>query len=52
MKVPVEIDLSIDLAMHAAPALFLLVDYLFFSPPFSRAVRPIAVSTTTTVAYW
>jgi hypothetical protein len=52
MKVPVSIPLEIDLALHAAPAFFLLGDYLFFSPPFSKKMRPAAISACITVAYW
>lgn len=48
----VRIPLHIDLSLHAAPALFLLVDYLFFSPPFPSSIKPTAISATATIAYW
>ncbi|KDN40424.1 hypothetical protein K437DRAFT_258649 [Tilletiaria anomala UBC 951] len=51
IKVPVKIPIEIDLALHAAPSLFLLVDYLVFSPPFFKSMKPAAVSTTLTIAY-
>lgn len=48
----VRIPLTIDLSLHAAPALFLLVDYLFFSPPFPASIKPTFISASTTIAYW
>ncbi|UZJ57387.1 hypothetical protein CBS101457_006707 [Exobasidium rhododendri] len=47
----VRIPLLADLSMHAAPAIFLLVDYLVFSPPFPKSIRPTLISASVTISY-
>ncbi|CEH11875.1 Beta-2-glycoprotein I [Ceraceosorus bombacis] len=51
IKESIRLPLSADLAMHAAPAVFLLADFLLVSPPFPKKVRPAFVSGIATVAY-
>lgn len=47
----IRLPLLDDLSFHAAPAIFLLVDYLAFSPPFPKDIHPLLVSAFSTAAY-
>lgn len=47
----VRLPLALDLALHALPATFLWLDFLLFSKPFPKSVRPALVSVAATVAY-
>lgn len=47
----VRLPLLDDLAFHAAPAIFLVLDYLIFEPPFPQEIHPAAVSAFSTAAY-
>ena len=47
------LDLGTDLGFHAVPALGLVVDLLFFSPPYTIAALPaLGLSSGIAVAYW
>ncbi|GJN87148.1 hypothetical protein Rhopal_000093-T1 [Rhodotorula paludigena] len=48
---PFRIPLSLDLAIHFFPAVFLWTDFLLFSPPFPKQARPTRIATTATAAY-
>ncbi|BGP38322.1 hypothetical protein JCM10450v2_002268 [Rhodotorula kratochvilovae] len=48
---PLRLPLSLDLALHALPALFLWLDFLFFSPPFPARAHPALIAATATGAY-
>ncbi|KAJ9605222.1 hypothetical protein H2200_010612 [Cladophialophora chaetospira] len=55
LVVPKELELPLppDLGFHAAPSALLLVDLLFFSPPWTIAFLPsLALSTGIALAYW
>ncbi|OCT54417.1 hypothetical protein CLCR_00941 [Cladophialophora carrionii] len=55
LVVPPELELPVgaDLSFHAAPAVFLLLDLLGFSPPWGITVLPsLAVSCAIALAYW
>jgi len=45
------LPLKLDISIHGLPAVFLWLDFLLFSPPFPKAARPMALSTTAVVAY-
>jgi hypothetical protein len=48
-----ELPLGADLSFHAAPAVFLLLDLLAFSPPWGITVLPsLGVSCAIALAYW
>ncbi|MCO5589615.1 hypothetical protein L7F22_043583 [Adiantum nelumboides] len=47
----VRLPLLDDLSFHAAPAIFLVLDYLIFEPPFPKEIHPAAVSALSTAAY-
>lgn len=47
----VRLPLLDDLSFHAAPAIFLVLDYLIFEPEFSKEIHPAAVSAFSTAAY-
>jgi FAR-17a/AIG1-like protein len=48
-----ELPLNVDLSFHLAPAVFLLVDLLFFSPPWAIGFVPaLGLSTVIAVGYW
>lgn len=48
-----ELPLPVDLSFHLAPAAFLLVDLLFFSPPWTISFVPaLGLSTVIAFAYW
>ncbi|PWN25657.1 hypothetical protein BDZ90DRAFT_208682, partial [Jaminaea rosea] len=55
---PVRLPWVVDLTMHAFPAIFLVVDFLFFSPPLPLSVRRLTTSWPTysaglaVFAYW
>ncbi|GAA6018816.1 hypothetical protein JCM10207_000250 [Rhodosporidiobolus poonsookiae] len=42
---------AVDMSMHGLPAVYLWVDFLLFSPPFPKRVRPILLATGATAAY-
>jgi hypothetical protein len=55
LVVPKELGLPLgsDLSFHLAPAVLLLLDLLFFSPPWTITVLPsLALSTAIALAYW
>ena len=55
LVVPKELELPLlaDLGFHTAPSILLLVDLLFFSPPWTITIVPaIALSTVIALAYW
>lgn len=55
LVVPPELELPLpaDLSFHAVPSLALVVDLLFFSPPWTITVLPaLALSTTIAFGYW
>ncbi len=55
LVVPAELALPLppDLGFHLAPSLLLLIDLLFFSPPWTITVLPsLALSTGIALAYW
>ena len=45
------LSLPLDLSIHAAPAVLLWIDYIFFSPPFSRDTRPLPIAAAFTLVY-
>ncbi|GAA5838732.1 hypothetical protein JCM5353_000866 [Sporobolomyces roseus] len=45
------LPIKLDISIHGLPAVFLWLDFLLFSPPFPKAARPLALSTTAVVAY-
>jgi hypothetical protein len=48
-----ELPLGVDLSFHLAPALFLLVDLLLLSPPWTiNFVPALGLSTGIAFAYW
>ncbi|KAG6007840.1 hypothetical protein E4U21_005426 [Claviceps maximensis] len=48
-----EIGMLMDLALHLAPAVFLSLDFLMFSPPWTISVSgTILVNTASAFAYW
>lgn len=47
----VRLPLLDDLSFHAAPAIFLVLDYLIFEPTFPKDIHPAAVSALSTAAY-
>lgn len=48
-----ELPLSADVGFHATPTILLLVDLLFFSPPWTIAVLPaLGLSSVIAVGYW
>jgi hypothetical protein len=47
----VRLPLLDDLSFHAAPAIFLLIDYLAFQPPFPKEIRPAFISALSTGLY-
>ncbi|RDL40027.1 uncharacterized protein BP5553_00006 [Venustampulla echinocandica] len=55
LVVPPEIDLApiADIGFHAMPAILLVIDLLFLSPPWTIAVLPaIGLSSVLAVSYW
>ncbi|BGP14265.1 hypothetical protein JCM10213_005843 [Rhodosporidiobolus nylandii] len=45
------LPLVVDVSIHGLPALYLLLDFLLFSPPFPARVRPNLLATVATAAY-
>jgi len=47
------LDASIDLGFHLVPSVVLMVDVLFFSPPWTISVLPaIGISSSIAIGYW
>ncbi|GAA5838417.1 hypothetical protein JCM11251_004930 [Rhodosporidiobolus azoricus] len=41
----------VDVSIHGLPAVYLWLDFLLFSPPFPKRIRPNLLATTATAAY-
>ncbi|GAA5871379.1 hypothetical protein JCM16303_000737 [Sporobolomyces ruberrimus] len=45
------LPLKLDISIHGLPAVYLWLDFLCFSPPFPKAARPLAISTSAVLLY-
>jgi hypothetical protein len=45
------LPLGLDLSIHSFPAVFLFMDFLFFSPPFSKQTNPFVLAAVAGLAY-
>ncbi|GAA6027848.1 hypothetical protein JCM8097_001746 [Rhodosporidiobolus ruineniae] len=46
-----QLPFLVDVSIHGLPAVYLWLDFLAFSPPFPKRVRPNLLATTATAAY-